>query len=153
MIEQTTEQADETQQQDLVGTSVEKEEAVSEQDTTETPEGNTSEEQETFPREYVQDLREENKRYRLRAKQADDLAARLHTQLVSQDGRLQDPTDLPFNETHLEDPEAMSAAIDDLLTRKPHLKARRVAGDVGAGTRGSASPGEVDLIGIMKGMM
>lgn len=108
---------------------------------------------ETFPRSYVEELREENKRYRLRAKQADELAQRLHRELVAKDGRLQDPTDLPFNDSHLEDPEALSAAIDDLLDRKPHLKSRKVRGDVGAGTRGSSEAGDVDLIGIMKGLM
>ena len=43
-----------------------------------------------FDEDYVKELREENKRYRLRAKQADELSHRLHRELVKADGRLQD---------------------------------------------------------------
>ena len=89
-----------------------------------------------FDEDYVKDLREENKRYRLRAKQVDELSHRLHRELVKADGRLQDASDLDFDEAHLEDDEALKAAIDSLLESKPHLKARRATGDIGAGKRG-----------------
>ena len=36
----------------------------------------------TFPREYVEELRRENARYRERARNADTYAKRLHTELV-----------------------------------------------------------------------
>ena len=29
---------------------------------------------------------------------------------------------MPFDETHLDDPEELTAAIDDLLAGKPHLR-------------------------------
>jgi hypothetical protein len=44
------------------------------------------------------------------------LAERLHVALTSATGRLAGPTDLPFDDAHLDD--AMKAALDDLLTRK-----------------------------------
>jgi hypothetical protein len=94
---------------------------------------------ETFPRAYVQQLRKESAGYRERAQQADQLAERLHTELARATGRLADPTDLPFDQAHLDDPDALAAAVDDLLDRKPHLKARRPVGDVGQGDRGRAS--------------
>src|SRR5690625_3540572 len=56
----------------------------------------------TFPREYVEKLRDENAKYRQRAQRSDDLAQRLHEALVAATGRLQDPTDLAFNEDHLD---------------------------------------------------
>ena len=70
---------------------------------------------ETFPREVVEKLRQENGRYRQRAQQADTLARRLHLELVRATGRLADPSDLEFDEEHLDDPDALVAAVDELL--------------------------------------
>lgn len=113
---------------------------------------NTSEteaETETFGRPYVEQLRNENAKYRQRAQQADTYAQRLHAELVRATGRLADATDLPFAEEHLETPEALAAALDDLLTKKPHLAARRPAGDIGQGqTRTTAT---VNLAEILRG--
>lgn len=94
---------------------------------------------ETFPRSVVEKLRQENGRYRQRAQQADALAQRLHVELVRATGRLADPTDLPFDAEHLDDPEAMTAALDALLADKPHLASRRPVGDIGQGQRGGSS--------------
>ncbi len=58
----------------------------------------TETEPETFPREVVEKLRQENGKYRQRAQRADDLARRLHTELVRATGRLADPSDLEFDE-------------------------------------------------------
>lgn len=90
-----------------------------------------------FPRSYVEKLRDESAKYRQRAARADDLAHRLHTSLVQATGRLQDPSDLPFDETHLDDPEALTQAIDDLLAEKPHLASRTPRGDIGQGVAGA----------------
>ncbi|ALG85842.1 hypothetical protein [Gordonia phthalatica] len=109
-----------------------------------------SEQDDTFSREYVEKLRQENGKYRQRAQRADDLAHRLHRALVAADGRLQDPTDLDFSDDHLtEDGVSLTEAIDDLLKRKPHLAARRPIGDVGQGA--TTTPGEVNLLGILGG--
>ena len=104
--------------------------------------------EEMFPRKVVEDLRQENGKYRQRAQQADALAQRLHTEIVRATGRLADPTDLPFDEDHLADADKMVAAIDDLLTSKPHLASRKPVGDIGQGNRGSAAPsmGLLDLL-------
>lgn len=104
--------------------------------------------EETFPRAYVEELRQENGKYRQRAQRADDLAARLHVELVRATGRLADPEDLDFNEEHLEDPEALMTALEDLLARKPHLADRRPRGDVGQGHTSSGTG--VDLAGILR---
>lgn len=93
----------------------------------------------TFSRAYVEKLRKESAGYRERARLADDYAQRLHTALVSATGRLADPTDLPFDAANLDDEQALSGAIDELLTRKPHLASRRPFGDVGQGNRGGVS--------------
>lgn len=120
-----------------------------------TPEGNTesrnTDEPETFPREVVEKLRQENGRYRQRAQQADTLAQRLHTELVRATGRLADPTDLPYSEDHLADADTMVAAIDALLEAKPHLATRRPAGDIGQGNRGP-TPSSFSLLDTLKGL-
>ncbi|MGB3675395.1 MAG: hypothetical protein WA988_13235 [Candidatus Nanopelagicales bacterium] len=108
-----------------------------------------TEEPETFSRDYVEKLRQENGKYRQRAGEADSLATRLHTELVRATGRLADPTDLPFDADHLADADKMAADIEDLLTRKPHLATRRPVGEIGQG----ATPpgGTVDLAAILRG--
>ena len=63
-------------------------------------------------------------------------------------GRLADPSDLAFDDTHIDDPEALTAALDDLLASKPHLASRRVAGDIGQGVSGYGTA--VDLAGMLR---
>ena len=109
----------------------------------------SNQEPDTFDRAYVEKLRQENGRYRQRAQRADNLAHRLHTALVEQTGKLADPTDLPFDEAHLDDADSLTAAIDALLTAKPHLAARRIAGDIG---QGASKPSDgVNLLNILRG--
>ncbi|MCG7430168.1 hypothetical protein [Dermacoccus nishinomiyaensis] len=119
------------------------------EDTTEdTTEDDADAEAETFPREYVEKLRKEAADARVKAKRADDLAARLHTALVAATGRLADPSDLPFDDAHLEDADALNAAVDALLARKPHLASRRPVGSIG---QGATSPADrVSLAGILR---
>lgn len=106
-------------------------------------------EPDTFDRAYVEKLRQENGKYRQRAQRADDLAHRLHTALVEQTGKLADASDLPFDEKHLDDADSLTAAIDELLTAKPHLAARRIAGDIG---QGASKPSDgVNLLNILRG--
>jgi hypothetical protein len=123
-------QADETG--DGEGITPEPESAVTESDT------------DTFPREYVEKLRQESAKYRDRAKAADDLRHRLHDALAQLDGRLADPTDLAYADEHLDD---VGAAITDLIERKPHL-ARKPSGDVGQGNRGTGE--SANLLGILR---
>lgn len=106
------------------------------------------EEPETFPRAYVEKLRKEAGEARVKAKRADDLARALHEAQVAATGRLADPTDLPYDEGILNDPAALTAALDDLLARKPHLASRTPRGDIGQGvTRGADT---VDLAAILR---
>lgn len=111
-------------------------------------EGNTEDEPDTFSREYVQKLRDESARYRQRAGRADDLAHSLHKLLVEQTGRLADPSDLNFDEAHLEDPESLTASIDELLSKKPHLATRIARGDIEQGA--TPSDPEFSLTGMMR---
>ncbi|KUI43914.1 hypothetical protein AU197_21150 [Mycobacterium sp. IS-1590] len=107
------------------------------------------EEPETFPRDYVEKLRQENGRYRQRAQRVDDYAHRLHTELVRATGRLADPSDLAFDEAHIHDPDALVAAIEKLITRKPHLATRQPIGDIGQGASTPSST-TVDLAAILR---
>lgn len=80
------------------------------------------------------------------------LQRRLLTALVTADGRLQDPTDFPFDPEFLDDEDGLTKAIDNLIETKPHLKKRRVGGDIGAGNRGDSAPEVPDLINIIRSM-
>ena len=108
----------------------------------------------TFPRAYVENLRGESKRYRERAQSAESRAGELSAALwraqVAGLDRLADPEDLPMPEDGDPlDPEAITAAVDDLLQRKPHLAARRARGDLGQHERGDAADG-VSLAALMR---
>ena len=91
-----------------------------------------AEDAETFPASVVGDLRKESAGYRERAKgaeaRADELARKLHLEPVRGTARLADPTDLSYDGAHLDDADALTAAIDALTDAKPHLKARRPSG-------------------------
>ena len=151
-LEDHTEDLTESTTDEVAETEVTEPESV-ENETEETPVDNSDNDGEdapdTFPREYVEKLRDENAKYRQRAQRSDDLAQRLHEALVAATGRLQDPSDLTFNEDHLDDPEALTAAIDDLLARKPHLASRRPFGDIGQGVT-SGNDSEVNLAEILR---
>lgn len=122
--------------------------AESDAETTEPDDATTDTDPETFPRSVVEELRRENAEQRVKAKHADDLARRLHLALTTATGRLADPTDLPFDEVHVDDPAALTVALDELLGRKPHLASRRPSGDVGQGATGQTD--SVDLAGILR---
>jgi len=99
----------------------------------------------TFPAEYVRELREENAKSRTKAKRADDLTARLVTSIAAGTGRLADPSDLPVTDALMDDDgypdaEKLTAAVADLLERKPHLASTRPVGDVGQGSRSEVAP-------------
>lgn len=115
------------------------------QDAQETPQ----EDAETFPRAYVEKLRQEAADARVRAKRADDLARELFTARVAATGRLADPNDLPFDDALLADLPALEAAIDELVADHPHYAARRPRGDVGQGATGSDA-GTVNLAGLLR---
>jgi hypothetical protein len=51
---------------------------------------------------------------------------------------LADLTDLAYDPALLDDQDALGAALDGLVTRKPHLESRRPVGDVG-GANGSGA--------------
>ena len=86
-------------------------------------------EPQTFPAEYVQELRAEAAEYRTRSK---SLATELVTAWAAADGRLLDPTDLPASAVETDDDgtvtrDAVTAAIDALVKAKPHLAVQRPA--------------------------
>ncbi len=140
MSEQTPEKAPESPVEALKGPD-------GSRDAGTTPETVTapSSDPETFPAEYVRELREENAKHRTKAKRVDDLTQRLVTAYAEGTGRLADPTDLPASEDLLDqdgtpDRDKVLAAVDELLARKPHLAATRPVGDVGQGVRGDTTP-------------
>ncbi|MGE2692213.1 hypothetical protein [Mycolicibacterium pulveris] len=108
-----------------------------------------------FPRRVVDELRSEAKNLRERTKTAEadreQLAKRLHIELVRASGKLADPEDLDYDPEHLTDPEKLTAAIDALISRKPHLKSRRPQGSISQGVQ-QDSP-DHDLGTILRGFV
>lgn len=108
---------------------------------------------ETFDRAYVDRLRRESGDYRRRAREAetarDELRAALWRERVDRLGKLADPDDLPLDPDALDDPDAISAAVDALLTEKPHLRARRIRERVGQGE--GSERGHVSLSALLAG--
>jgi hypothetical protein len=115
-------------------------------------------EPETFPRAYVERLREENARYRQRAQRADDAMSRLMETTIrtAAADHLADPADLLTFTDPAElvdgdgwpDADRIVAAARTLAQTKPHLAPRRPRGDIGQG----ASPvgDSVNLAAILK---
>lgn len=109
----------------------------------------------TFPRPYVERLRARSAGYRTRATAAEartgELEQALYTERVRALDVLADPTDLPYDPEALDDPDALRAAVDALVSKRPHLRRRGVAG-AGTGTREQDDGTEpVSLLGIMRG--
>lgn len=113
-----------------------------------TDSGNEDDEPDTFPRSVVEKLRKENAGYRDKAKKAETYARELFSARVAATGRLADPDDLSFDEALLDDHDALTAAVEELVARKPHLALRKPRGDVGAGATTNGS--SVDLAGILR---
>lgn len=80
----------------------------------------------------------------------DSLSRRLFLAMVEKDGRLIDPTDMPYSADLVEDDAAMKAAIDELLSSKPYLKREKFRSDIGAGNRGEKDLGQFDLLTAIK---
>jgi hypothetical protein len=106
-------------------------------------EDTTEDTEDTFPRHVVTDLRKEAAGYREKARtaetRADELSRALFTARVAATGKLADPSDLEYDPDIVDDPDAISAAADQLLADKPHLGSRTPRGDIGQGSRGKQS--------------
>ena len=104
------------------------------------------------PRAYVEELRGEAAGRRSALREAEERAERYGRELfaarIAATGRLADPTDLTYDPAFLDDQEALGAALDDLVARKPHLASRRPTGDVDQGARESAEG--VSLAGLLR---
>jgi hypothetical protein len=114
-----------------------------------TTDADTAEVGDTFSRPYVEKLRDDVAKYRVRAQRTTELEQRLHTELVRATGHLADPADLEFNAEHLDSAESLTAAISSLLEAKPHLRSRTPKGDAGQGYRQS-EPEPASWLSILK---
>lgn len=112
-------------------------------------------EEDTFPRSYVKRLRDRSAGYRHRATaaeaRADELARALFADRVRALDVLADPTDLEYSADLVDSPDELAAAVDDLVTRKPHLRRRGVMGDQAGNREQHDGSDAVSLLGIMRG--
>lgn len=81
--------------------------------------------------------RQQAARYRRQLRETEDerdeLAGALWLERVTALGTLADPTDLPFDADALHDPDRLRELADELVTRKPHLRSRRIRARAGQG--------------------
>lgn len=103
----------------------------------------TSEDDEQPDKSDVGKLRREaaawRTKYRAAEAEVDTLRREVFQARVKETGRLADASDMEFNAELLDDKDALNTAIDELLSAKPHLKARSF-GNVGQSDR-PATPG------------
>lgn len=131
---------------------------INEEQTEPTAEVEETEEQDTFPRAYVESLRAEAAEHRTGRTAAEERSeaalSRLRLAAIHSATRdvLADPTDLQWSDDMTDeegwpDAEKISAAASALVEAKPHLG--RVRGDVGQGYRSTEST-SVDLAGMLR---
>jgi len=81
--------------------------------------------------------RQQAARYRRQLRETeterDELAEALWLERVTALGTLADPADLPFDPDALHDPDRLRELADELVTRKPHLRSRRIRARAGQG--------------------
>lgn len=122
-------------------------------DAAETAEPGPDTEPDTFTREYVTELRRESAEHRTRARdaeaRAETLAETLWNERVAALGLLADPADLPYDAEALDDPAEIRRQADELLTRRPHLRTRRISARAGQGEGVNGADG-VSITGIMR---
>lgn len=109
---------------------------------------------ETFDAAYVQQLRSQSGRYRQELRtaqqQLDGLRRALHSERVAALGILADPADLPYTAEYLDaEPDELRDAAEALVRERPHLRTRRVSGDVGQHAAGSDAAG-LSLLGLLR---
>lgn len=78
---------------------------------------------------------------------ADELGRALFTALVAATGRVENPTEIAYEAGLLADPDAIHAAIDAEIERRPYIRSRKIAGDVGQG-RNANPTGPQDFSGL-----
>lgn len=89
----------------------------------------------TFPRSYVQRLRERSNGYRLQLRERESDVDRLQRQLFAE--RLQrldlviDHDAVPYDPALLDDDDALQEHVEGLLAAKPYLRKRKVSGNIG----------------------
>lgn len=92
-------------------------------------------EDDTFPRSYVQRLRERSNGYRLQLRERESDVAALQRQLFAE--RLQrldlvvDADAVAFDPALLDEPNALQEHVEQLLDAKPYLRKRKVSGNIG----------------------
>src|SRR5690625_4447696 len=89
----------------------------------------------TFPRSYVQRLRERSNGYRLQLRERESEVDKLQRQLFAE--RLQrldlvvDHDAVPYDPALLDDDDALQEHVEGLLSAKPYLRKRKVSGNIG----------------------
>jgi hypothetical protein len=111
-------------------------------------------EPETYPAEYVRELRDESAKHRVKAKRIDDANARLIAAYATTDGRLVDVsalavTDDLLGSDGLVDPDAVTERIGEIIAAKPYLQSRRPTTPIPQGVREDAGD-EVGLFGLIR---
>src|SRR5690625_386213 len=104
----------------------------------------------TFPRSYVQRLRERSNGYRLQLRERESEVDKLQRQLFAE--RLQrldlvvDHDAVPYDPALLDDDDALQEHIEGLLAAKPYLRKRKVSGNIGQHSSNGVGGSSVSLM-------
>src|SRR5690625_2805680 len=104
----------------------------------------------TFPRSYVQRLRERSNGYRLQLRERESEVDKLQRQLFAE--RLQrldlvvDHDAVPYDPALLDDDDALQEHIEGLLADKPYLRKRKVSGNIGQHSSNGVGGSSVSLM-------
>src|SRR5690625_4038957 len=104
----------------------------------------------TFPRSYVQRLRERSNGYRLQLRERESEVDKLQRQLFAE--RLQrldlvvDHDAVPYDPALLDDDDALQEHVEGLLAAKPYLRKRKVSGNIGQHSSNGVGGSSVSLM-------
>lgn len=102
----------------------------------------------TTPPEPAEAPQESDELTEARAK-VDDYSRQLFRARVERTGLLIDPEDMPYDAALVDDPDALSEAVTELVERKPHLRVVSTSGDLPAFGAG-ADASNVSLTGLLR---
>ncbi len=116
--------------------------------------GENTDDADTFPRDYVENLRQESKGYREKASAAeartDELSRALFAARVAATGKVENAAEIEYNADMLDDADALNTAIDAAIEARPYIKTRKPSGNIGQGVKGTQTE-QFSLLGALKG--
>ena len=105
------------------------------------------EQQQSFSRDYVQSLRSESAGYRKRMQRAERELFRMK---VDATGLIVAADEVPFDAALLDDDDALTQQVEEIVTAKPYLKRRSATGNIGQHEQRQTDSNGPGLLGMLR---